>query len=127
MTHAKNRIVAPKFTPPKFVEYGDDGLPHYIVAQAGQRHTYRPPVGFRLAVYFNGVELQHVTEADRKNGYVRTAHTMALAGGTFMHLRDPDGELMYRLYSGGVVRFVLVPHGPGPVTKAPVNVDIFTR
>lgn len=105
---AKNHIVAPRFTPPKFVEYSDDGLPNYVVAQRGSKHRYEPPVGFRLAIFVNGQEFKNVTEADRKNGYVRVRHTM-IVDGVERHMRDTDGELMFRLYENVAVRFVLVP------------------
>ena len=118
-------IVAPKFTPPKFVKTGDDGIPNYVVSQRGQKHCYTPPNGFRLAVFFNGTEMKHVTEADRTNGYVRACHVMERGDGTALHLRDDDGNLMYRMYERGDVRFQLVPLRPMTAPKGYMRADRF--
>jgi hypothetical protein len=99
---AKPLIVAPKFRPPPRITNGEDGIPHYIVAQRGEANEYTPPEGMHLVVFCDRKLIAGVVEADRKRGFVRSLHYVDRPDGGKTLVKDDEGTQMYRMQFGKI-------------------------
>ena len=103
-----SRVFVPRFRPPAGVTVGDDGIPDYVTATAGDPRRYLPPPGFDFYVYHNGTRLKHIIEANRREGWAVGRHYVEEGGKTIFNDTDANGIGQQRLYQG-VITFRLVP------------------
>lgn len=108
-------ILTPRFSVPRRIGVGSDGIPDYIVATRGHPNAFHPPYGKRLEVYHNGEKLWFVVEADRKRGFAIGLHYEIVDGvdgrvGYRVISHDENGIACHRSYEG-TITFKLVPRG----------------
>lgn len=108
-------ILTPRFTPPRRIGVGEDGLPDYMVATRGDPNHYTPPYGKKLAVFLGEERLWFIVEADRTRGFAIGLHYESVDGvdgrvGRRVISHDDDGIAQHRLYQGRII-FRLVEKG----------------
>ena len=98
-----SRVFVPRFRPPAGVTVGDDGIPDYVTADRSDPRCYLPPPGFNFYVYHNGTRLQHIIEANRREGWAVGKHYFTRDDGTtVLNPYDANGIAQHRVYQGDI-------------------------
>jgi hypothetical protein len=103
-------VLIPRFGVPKRIPVGSDGIPNYIAATPGAPGYWRPPEGFELKVYHEGVMVFWIVEADRVRGWAKGFHWRVEDGQVKKVTHDDNGVTVHRLYEGRIT-FKLVRRG----------------